>query len=173
KNCTSLAPKSKIEGGRRYSFNNDGQLNLVRDCLADEGRHDYVTGAKVAGPNVFYNCKSTNAKADIGPHHRWAVGTLYDNIITDGEINIQDRGNWGTGHGWAGVTQILWNCQTVKVAVQNPYVSGQNYAIGVMATKVTGRLKDRPDGTWEGLNKKGLMPASLYLKQLEDRQGKQ
>lgn len=170
KNCTSLAPKSKIEGGRRYSFNNDGQLNLVRDCSADEGRHDYVTGAKVAGPNVFYNCKSTNAKADIGPHHRWAIGTLYDNIITDGEINIQDRGNWGTGHGWAGVTQILWNCKAAKVAVQNPYVSGQNYAIGVTATKVTGRLKDRPDGTWEGLNKKGLTPVSLYLKQLEDRQ---
>ena len=171
KNCTSLAPKSKIEGGRRYSFNNDGQLNLVRDCTADEGRHDYVTGAKVAGPNVFYNCKSTQAKADIGPHHRWAVGTLYDNIITDGEINIQDRGNWGTGHGWAGVTQILWNCQAERVAVQNPYVSGHNYAIGVSATKVAGRLKDRPDGIWEGLNKKGLTPASLYIKQLEDRQG--
>ncbi|WP_343535427.1 hypothetical protein [Pedobacter sp.] len=169
KNCTSLAPKSKIEGGRRYSFNNDGQLNLVRDCSADEGRHDYVTGAKVAGPNVFYNCKSTNAKADIGPHHRWAVGTLYDNIITDGEINIQDRGNWGTGHGWAGVTQVLWNCQAAKVAVQNPYVSGYNYAIGVTATKVTGRLKDRPDGIWEGLNKRGMVPASLYIKQLEDR----
>jgi hypothetical protein len=170
KNCTSLAPKSKIEGGRRYSFNNDGQLNLVRDCLASEGRHDYVTGAKVAGPNVFYNCKAENAKADIGPHHRWATGTLYDNIITDGDINIQDRGNWGTGHGWAGVTQVLWNCTAAKVTVQNPYVSGHNYAIGVTATKSNGRLKDRPDGIWEGLNKKTVVvPASLYVQQLAER----
>jgi len=169
KNCTSLAPKSKIEGGRRYSFNNDGQLNLVRDCSADEGRHDYVTGAKVSGPNVFYNCKSTNAKADIGPHHRWATGTLYDNIITDGDINVQDRGNWGTGHGWAGVTQVLWNCEARKVTLQNPYVSGTNYAIGVKAEKSEGRLKGRPDGIWEGLNKKEIVVPSLYIKQLADR----
>lgn len=169
KNCTSLSPKSKIEGGRRYSFNNDGQLNLIRDCIASEGRHDYVTGAKAAGPNVFYNCKAENAKADIGPHHRWAVGTLYDNIITDGDINVQDRGNWGTGHGWAGVMQILWNCTAAKVTVQNPYVSGNNYAIGVTTTKSSGRLKDRPDGIWEGLNNKvTLTPASLYVKQLTE-----
>ncbi|SOD12365.1 hypothetical protein [Pedobacter xixiisoli] len=167
--CTSLAPKSKIEGGRRYSFNNDGQLNLVRDCSADEGRHDYVTGAKVSGPNVFYNCKSTNAKADIGPHHRWAVGTLYDNIITDGDINVQDRGNWGTGHGWAGVTQVLWNCEARKITLQNPYASGNNYAIGIKAEKSEGRLKGRPDGMWEGLNGKGIIVPSLYVKQLADR----
>lgn len=168
-NCTSLAPKSKIEGGRRYSFNNDGQLNLVRDCTADEGRHDYVTGAKVAGPNVFYNCKATNAKADIGPHHRWAVGTLYDNVVTDGDINVQDRGNWGTGHGWAGVTQVLWNCDARRVTLQSPYVSGNNYAIGVKAEKSDGRLKDRPDGVWESWNKKVKEVPSLYIKQLEDR----
>ncbi|MFN0254187.1 hypothetical protein [Pedobacter ureilyticus] len=169
RNCTSLAPKSKIEGGRRYSFNNDGQLNLVRDCSADEGRHDYATGAKVAGPNVFYNCKATNAKADIGPHHRWAVGTLYDNIITDGDINVQDRGNWGTGHGWSGVTQVLWNCEARKVTVQNPYVSGNNYAIGIKAEKSEGRLKGRPDGNWQLLNSKATVAPSLYIKQLEDR----
>ena len=169
KNCSSLAPKSKIEGGRRYSFNNDGQLNLMRDCVADEGRHDYVTGAKVAGPNVFYNCRSTNAKADIGPHHRWAVGTLYDNIITDGDINVQDRGNWGTGHGWAGVTQVLWNCEARKVTLQNPYASGNNYAIGIKAVKSEGRLKDRPDGNWQLLNSKVIIVPSLYIKQLADR----
>lgn len=169
RNCTSLAPKSKIEGGRRYSFNNDGQLNLVRDCVADEGRHDYATGAKVAGPNVFYNCKATNAKADIGPHHRWAVGTLYDNIKTDGDINVQDRGNWGTGHGWAGVTQVLWNCEARKVTLQNPYVSGNNYAIGIKAEKSEGRLKNRPDGNWQLLNSKVIIVPSLYIKQLVDR----
>ncbi|WP_316805440.1 hypothetical protein [Pedobacter nototheniae] len=163
-----LAPKSQIIGGRRYSFNNDGQLNLFMGCYASEGRHDYVTGAKVCGPNVFYNCRSENAKADIGPHHRWAMGTLYDNIVTDGEINIQDRGNWGTGHGWSGVNQILWNCTAAKAAVQSPYVSGKNYAIGLKVQKYDGRLKGRPDGIWEGQNKKGLNPESLYLKQVEE-----
>ncbi|TKC02308.1 hypothetical protein [Pedobacter cryotolerans] len=168
KDCKSLSPKSQIIGGRRYSFNNDGQLNLVMNCYAAEGRHDYVTGAKVAGPNVFYNCRSENAKADIGPHHRWAVGTLYDNVVTDGEINIQDRGNWGTGHGWSGANQVLWNCTASKVAIQNPYVSGKNYAFSLNANLYDGRLKGRPVGIVEGLNKKGLMPLSLYLKQVEE-----
>ncbi len=163
-----LEPKSQIIGGRRYSFNNDGQLNLFMNCFASEGRHDYVTGAKVCGPNVFYNCKSENAKADIGPHHRWAVATLYDNVVTDGEINIQDRGNWGTGHGWSGVNQVLWNCTAVKAAVQSPYVSGKNYAIGLKAKKYDGRLAERPNGVWEGQNKDGLNPKSLYLKQVEE-----
>ncbi len=163
-----LAPKSQITGGRRYSFNNDGQLNLFTGCYASEGRHDYVTGAKVCGPNVFYNCRSENAKADTGPHHRWAMGTLFDNIVTDGEINIQDRGNWGTGHGWAGVNQVLWNCTAGSAVVQDPWVSGKNYAIGLQGKEGTGRLKGRPEGIWEGQNKKGLNPPSLYLKQVED-----
>ncbi|RYE36602.1 MAG: hypothetical protein EOP42_02740 [Sphingobacteriaceae bacterium] len=167
-NCRCLSPKSQIIGGRRYSFNNDGQLNLFVNCFASEGRHDYVTGAKVCGPNVFFNCKSENAKADIGPHHRWAMGTLFDNIVTDGEINIQDRGNWGTGHGWSGVNQILWNCTAEKATVQNPYVSGQNYSIGLKGQKITGRLKNRPDGNWEGNNDAGLEPASLYLMQVRE-----
>jgi len=160
--CRSLDPKSQITGGRRYSFNNDGQLNLFLYCSATDGRHDYVTGARVCGPNVFYASAAASAHADIGPHHRWAVGTLYDNIVTDGEINVQDRGNWGTGHGWAGVTQVIWNSRAKAAAIQNPWVSGVNYAIGLQADKVKGRLGGRPDGIWEGQHKPGLVPASLF-----------
>jgi len=167
-----LDPKSVITGGRRYSFNVDGQLNLVMNCHTTEGRHDYVTGARVCGPNVFTNCSAAQTHADIGPHHRWAVGTLYDNIKTDGEINVQDRGNWGSGHGWAGVTQIVWNCDVKRAAIQNPWVSGKNYAIGLKGEKYPGRFKDRPDGEWEGQNKEGLQPASLYQAQLKARKKK-
>lgn len=165
--CKSLDPKSKITGGRRYSFNNDGQQNLVMNCFASNGRHDYVTGAKVCGPNVFYNCKAEKTHADIGPHHRWSTGTLYDNIVTDGEINIQDRGNWGTGHGWVGVTQVVWNCIAAKAAIQNPCVSGINYVVGLKAVQQEGRLKGRTLTIWE--NEKGtLQPASLFKAQLAE-----
>ena len=164
--CQYLDPKSEITGGRRYSFNNDGQLNLVMNCLASFGRHDYVTGARVCGPNVFYNCRSEHAQADIGPHHRWAAGTLYDNIVTDGEINVQDRGNWGTGHGWAGVTQVIWNCTVARAAIQNPWASGVNYVIGLKGKKYQGRLPGRPETEWEGQDRAGLHPASLYQFQL-------
>lgn len=171
-NCNCFDAKSIITGGRRYSFNNDGQLNLFMNCNTTEGRHDFVTGAKVCGPNVFYNCTAKNEHADIGPHHRWGMGTLYDNIVTDGEINVQDRGNWGSGHGWSGVTQVIWNCTAKRAAVQNPWASGNNYCIGFKGQQYDGRLKGRPDGVWEGQNKDGLQPASLYLAQLKDRQHK-
>ena len=40
---------------------------LDTHCSARKGRHDYVTGSKVAGPNVFHASSSTKAHADIGP----------------------------------------------------------------------------------------------------------
>lgn len=168
-NANCFDHKSVITGGRRYSFNNDGQLNLFMNCHATEGRHDFVTGARVCGPNVFVNCTAKRTHADIGPHHRWASGTLYDNIVTDGDINVQDRGNWGSGHGWAGVTQVVWNCTAKRAAVQNPWVSGKNYCIGLTGTQYAGRLEGKPEGEWEGLNQPGLQPSSLYLAQLKAR----
>jgi hypothetical protein len=162
-------PKSPITGGMRYSFNNNGQQNLFMNCLSRNGRHDYVTGARVCGPNVFYNCVSVNAFSDIGPHHRWATGTLYDNVVTDKDINVQDRGNMGSGHGWAGVTQVLWNCRAERAAVQKPWASGNNYNIGMKGNQYPGHFKDREDGVWEGLNKENLVPRSLYQAQLQVR----
>ena len=167
--CNCFDHKSVITGGRRYSFCNEGQQNLFMNCHTTDGRHDFVTQARTCGPNVFYNCTAKRTHADIGPHHRWSSGTLYDNIVTDGEINIQDRGNYGSGHGWAGVTQIVWNCTAKSATVQSPWVNGKNYCIGLKGDKKSGRLKDRPDGEWEGQNKEGLQPASLYMAQLKAR----
>lgn len=168
-NSNCFEHKSIITGSRRYSFNNSGQLNLFMNCHTTDGRHDFVTGARSCGPNVFINCSAKHTHADIGPHHRWSSGTLYDNITTDGDINVQDRGNWGTGHGWAGVTQVLWNCRVKRAAVQNPWVSGKNYCIGLTGEKYNGRLKGKPDGEWEGQNNAGLTPSSLYIAQLKAR----
>ena len=164
-----LDAKSIITGGRRYSFNVNGQMILVKNCESTEARHDYVTGARVCGPNVFYHCTTRNAHADIGPHHRWAAGTLYDNIDTDGQINVQDRGNMGSGHGWAGANQVIWNCRAKEASVQNPWCSAKNYCIGLTGNKYPGHFNDRPDGEWEGLNQPGLQPLSLYQAQLKNR----
>lgn len=169
RNCRNLEPKAVITGGLRYSFNNIGQQNLFMNCQCTEGRHDYITGSQVCGPNVFYNCTATQTYADIGPHHRWAVGTLYDNIVTDGDINVQDRGKMGSGHGWAGVTQVLWNCHVGRAAVQSPWASGKNYSIGTKGERYPGVFTDRPDGVWEGHNETNVFPRSLYIAQLMAR----
>ena len=171
-NCRCLEAKSIITGGYRYSFYNNGQQNLFLNCIATEGRHDFVTGSRVMGPNVFYNCRASQTYSDAGPHHRWTCGTLYDNIVTDGEINVQDRGKMGSGHGWAGVNQVLWNCFAKTCVVQSPWVSGKNYSIGTKGIKAQGAFKGRPDGVWEGQNETNLEIRSLYQAQLLARKGK-
>ena len=45
-----LDPISLIDGGRRYSFNNDGaECTLFVNNYARGGRHDFVFGASVKG----------------------------------------------------------------------------------------------------------------------------
>jgi len=167
-NCTQLEPKSIITGGRRYSFVNTGQLNLFTNCYASEGRHDYATHSRVLGPNVFANSVAVKTHSDIGPHHRWAMGSLYDQIISDGAINVRDRGHLGSGHGWAGVNHVVWNSAGSEANIQNPWVSAVNYAIGFRGSKIISN-PPRPDAFWEGHNQEGLFPSSLYLAQLYDR----
>ena len=95
---------------------------------------------------------------------------LFDNIIVKGNaINVQDRQNSGTGHGWAGAQKVLWNCEAESFIVQKPPTS-QNYCIGCIGEKKDGRHK-REDGHWESHGQK-VTPRSLYWKQLEDRLGK-
>ncbi len=164
-----LDPVSQITGGRRYSFPIHGQLSLVQRCYTRRGRHDYVLHARVPGPNVFLDCTADIAHNDSGPHHRWSVCTLFDNVIVNGNaINVQDRQGSGTGHGWAGAQKVLWNCEAESFIVQKPPTS-QNYAIGCIGEKRDGWYR-REDGYWESHGRK-VSPRSLYLKQLEDRLG--
>jgi autotransporter-associated beta strand protein len=128
-----LDPVSQITGGRRYSFNlDDSAMVLFRNCYTREGRHDYVEGSTVVGPNVFVDSRSDNTHADIGPHHRYSTAALWDNI-KGGSINIQDRGNSGTGHGHAGANQVIWNSTAGSFIVQSP-IAAQNWLIGSNGT---------------------------------------
>ncbi|MEI8087600.1 MAG: hypothetical protein WCG93_15425, partial [Paludibacter sp.] len=62
--CSMLDGISIITGGRRYSFNINGQRCLVQNCTTRNGRHDFVDGSRTPGPTVFYNCKATLEHAD-------------------------------------------------------------------------------------------------------------
>ncbi|MFD1255452.1 hypothetical protein ACFQ3S_01470 [Mucilaginibacter terrae] len=165
-NSRCLDPVSQIQGGRRYSFNCDGQLNLFKNCVTRNGRHDFVTGGAVCGPNVFYNCSATKTHADIGPHHRWGTGTLYDNVTTDGEINVQDRGASGTGHGWAGAFQVFWNCTAKTMICQQPPMA-INWNIAPKA-RYGKAWHPRPNSIWEGIGQSLIKPVSLYQAQLNN-----
>ena len=130
-NAINLDPKSQITGGRRYTFDLSGQLELVTNSEANEGRHDFVNNStRPAGPHVFHNSVANNALDEAGPHQRWATGSLFDNIVVDGDqINARNRGNFGTGHGWAGANMVIWNSTAESFIVQNP-PTAQNWLVG-------------------------------------------
>ena len=163
--CACIDPRSEISGGRRYAFNiGDGLGNLFQRNYTMQGRHDFVTGSRVTGPNVFLDNYSTETFSDIGPHHRWATGLLFDNV-RGGAIRVQNRGTSGSGHGWAGNTTMFWNVlsYTEEVKVESP-PGGKNWGIGCRGLEQSG------DGYWEHWNNP-VLPRSLYLQQLEDRLG--
>lgn len=166
--CAMLDPVSKIEGGRRYSFVGGGAYVLFQRCYARNGRHDFVTGSLDTGPTVFLDCLAEKTHSDIGPHHRWACGQLYDNV-KGGQINVQDRGGSGSGHGWAGNGQVFWNCEASSIICQKPWIPGaQNWAIGCIGAKGRPMSPDRPQGIRESEGTH-VTPRSLYLAQLAAR----
>jgi hypothetical protein len=151
--CVNLGHASQITGGRRYPFMIDGQCNLVQRCLAVEGRHEFVSQARTFGPNVFVDCLGINSKSSIGPHHRYSVGTLFDNVKSDKPMESRNRGNSGTGHGWAGTQTIFYNCVAPGFNVQAP-PGGMSWVIG------------------SGADSADLVaPDSLYYQQVQERLG--
>jgi hypothetical protein len=154
--CVSLGHASKVVGGRRYTFMIDGQLNLVQRCVAFNGRHEFVTQERTAGPNVFVDCIGFDTRAPAGPHHRYSVGTLFDNIQSQCRMESRFRGNSGTGHGWAGTQTCFYNCVAPGFDVEAP-PGGISWIIG------SGKHDDKDIR---------VAPDSLYYQQVQDRLGR-
>ncbi|WP_418263685.1 hypothetical protein [Flavobacterium faecale] len=169
--CEMRNARGIVTGGRMYSFNVLGEQNLVKNCISEKGRHDYVTGATVAGPNVFFKCKSINAQSITGPHHRWATGLLFDSIdIGENKIGVENRGISGSGHGWAGATCMFWNCSATDIVIQDPPGDHTNWAIGCIGKHIDKGCctSNQPFGYIESKGK-NVVPQSLFEQQLSNR----
>ncbi|MFE5324520.1 discoidin domain-containing protein [Paenibacillus sp. NPDC056579] len=160
-----LDGKSQVTGGRRYSFNieNGATFNLFQRLYTSEGRHDFVTGSRVPGPNVFVDSLSVNSHDDAGPHHRYATGLLFDNIKTL-ELNVRNRGASGTGHGWAGAQTIFWNSEGANQMIVDSPIGAKNWSIGSASGGKSGA------GGYDSFGVR-VEPRSLYYQQLQDRLG--
>jgi hypothetical protein len=151
--CVNLGHASQISGGRRYPFMIDGQLNLMQRCIAVEGRHEFVVQARTLGPNVFVDCIGFDSKSSSGPHHRYAVGTLFDNVKSGHYMESRFRGSSGSGHGWAGAQTCFYNCIAPGFKVGTP--------TGAMSWVI---------GSGENASAR-VDPPSLYYQQLAERLG--
>lgn len=166
--CDYRDPVSLITGGRRHGFGLAGQYGLVKNVTTRDARHAFATDSRVRGPNVFLDCTGERAQsADSGPHHRFAIGTLYDNV-KDTQLNAQNRTDRGSGQGWAGAQQVFWNCTAESMVVQRP-PTAQNYAVGCVAKFIPGQwAPNEPSGLIESPGK-NVEPQSLYKAQLQER----
>jgi hypothetical protein len=171
---TYLDPRyGETEGARRYVFLYEGNsaFNLTQRCYNRGGRHTFVVGAQVPGPNVFLDCLAVDDSNDSGPHHRWSTGTLFDN--TRGYmLRAQNRRASGSGHGWAGAQQMFWNTEHEVYVVQAPPFA-MNWSVGQVGSVAPGKFPpEEPAGMVESSGQV-VRPRSLYLQQLRDRLGEQ
>ena len=184
--CQALDPVSIITGERRYAFClNDAQYCLVKNCYTRQDRHQFVTQAMLAGPNVFVDGTSDNAQSYAGPHQRWATGILWDNITCNGAsgaIENQNDGNAGTGHGWESANSVMWNNSSQGgYYIQSP-PGANNWLIGSIGALnssswwqagYSGLCCDLPHapGNYDSSGPKAtnVFPDSLYFAQQQDR----
>jgi hypothetical protein len=199
RDCKSLKPVGPVAGGFRYPFLiNGGTGHLFYRCYTEDGRHDFVGGARTMGPSAFVKCTAVRGGMSE-PHHRWGTGYLYDCIKTDGGIGSFNRGDSGTGHGWAAANTMVWNVDAKSVTVFDPETTGENnFSIGFTgdfneesfdpvqlwyANTRPGYWGTPQEGKYYGYAIMGsghiespgkpVNPASLFIQQLIDRIGKE
>jgi len=168
--CQSIEPVSQRWGGRRFTFQMNGQFCLVQRCLSEKGRHSFVSQSHEASGNVFLECTAINPYSSSEPHNHWVNGALYDNVKAPLTARF-----WDYVIGWAGANIVFWNCEG-DFLIQSP-PTAQNYSfghIGVNAVVFNAALQDltKPNGHVESMDKH-VTPRSLYLTQLMERLGKQ
>ena len=166
-----LDPKSQVTGARRYAFNlSDGLGNLFQRCYSEAARHDFVSGARTTGPNVWLDCYSSESSNDDGPHHRWATGLLFDNVSSY-MLHVENRQDSGTGHGWSGAQTLFWNSRASGNVICDTPKWAMNWSIGVVGTQADGNWAPQEPACWWENHNTPVEPRSLYLKQLEARLG--
>jgi hypothetical protein len=166
--CESREPVSQRWGGRRFTYQMNGQLCLVQRCLSQKGRHSFVLQQAEASGNVYLECTAINPYSSSEPHNHWVNGILYDNVKAPLTARF-----WDYIIGWGGANIVFWNCEG-DFLIQKP-PTAQNYSfghIGVNAVIFNAALQDltKPNGHVESMDMH-VTPRSLYLTQLKERLG--
>lgn len=156
-------------------INGSGSGLLFNKCrIQGDNVFFFATGAKICGPIVLLNCIFTG-NGWIQPHQRWATGVLVDNCqVPQGGIDFMNRGEYGSGHGWAIGWSVAWNCQAAEFLNQMPPGS-YNWVIGSQGQRAQKPMPfqkkpEVPEGIYDSHGEQ-VTPQSLYLAQLEDRLG--
>ena len=160
-----------------FDFRLGGSQILLDRCSSRGNSLFYVmTSGRSIGPNVVL--KSTfHGNGSLQPHMRWATGLLADGCqVPESSIEFINRGEMGSGHGWAIGWAVAWNCVARSFTIQEP-PGATNWAIGCRGARATRAMPftkepNLPEGTYDS-HGVPVDPASLYLAQLRERLGPQ
>lgn len=165
-----------VGSAKPADLNGSGSQILFDSCrITGDNVFYYASGAKVSGPVVLLHCVFTG-KGWIQPHQRWATGILVDNCdVPGGGIDFMNRGEYGSGHGWAVGWSVAWNSSAASLLNQKPPGS-ENWMIGCTGEKQRKAMPFTkspllPDGIYEAPGTR-VKPESLYLAQLSERLAK-
>lgn len=184
-NVHSIDPVAELTGTRMYNFNSYRNSNgiLFDNCYARNGRHHYISnGTSTSSGVVVLRSISENPASTSEGHRQWSTGILFDNLIDIGTfpsnvrtLGFNNRGDFGTGHGWAAAHSVMWNCEADRpgadaaIIIEQP-PTAQNYAIGCDGNFSIDGPFNQPVGYIEGANNADqLIPVSLYEAQLLHR----
>ena len=157
-----------------------GQLLLLRCSSVGDEEFYVITGARNQGPNVVLD-STFRGNGHVQPHQRWATGLLVDNVhVPGGGIDLMNRGQMGTGHGWTMGWGVVWNSSAATLLIQNP-PGAANWSIGTSGEETKSAMKivgvhprdegpPLPQGYIESQGH-AVTPASLYRAQLAERLG--
>lgn len=155
------------------------QILLLRCGSVGNDLFYVITGARNQGPNVVLESKFFG-NGHLQPHQRWATGLLVDNTqLPQGGIDMMNRGEMGSGHGWTMGWGVVWNSSAAGLVIQNP-PGAANWCIGTSGDELRAPMKifgvpkrelpDMPQGYIESANHR-VLPESLYRAQLAERLG--
>ncbi|HEY0308095.1 MAG TPA: hypothetical protein VGB94_08040 [Acidobacteriaceae bacterium] len=167
-----------IGAAKPFDFSSNGSQILFDRCTGSgDNTFYFATQAEQQGPVVVLHCRFAG-NGHIQPHQRWSTGLLVDNCdVPDGGIDMMNRGQMGSGHGWAIGWSVVWNSMAKSFAMNQP-PNGANWSIGNR-----GEEQNPPMPVFDNSKPAPLHPAitespgipvkpqSLYLEQLSERLG--
>jgi hypothetical protein len=162
-----------------YISSNATQVLMDTVSDIDNNMFFFGTSSATQGPNVLRN-GTFQGNNSIQPHQRWATGLLVENTTisaisgsSQGTVAFQDRGDDGTGQGWAIGWGVVWNVTASSFTIQKPPGS-QNWCIGCIGQQLTTKAPGGTTTLTQGaIDSSGtyVFPTSLYQAQLTQRLG--
>ncbi len=159
---------------------NGSQILFDRCTASGDNTFYIVTQDREQGPVVALHCRFLG-NGHIAPHQRWSTGLLIDNCdVPGGGIDMMNRGEMGSGHGWAIGWSVVWNSTAQSFAMNTPPGS-MIWSIGNKGPQTDPVFPvfdgGPPRATLAPATihspDKPVTPQSLYLAQLKQRLGVQ